>query len=60
MAMNEMICKENKMKCLPFSDFQKFIINGDGGMESDTFTTLPVATKRTDRYGTQITCGKEV
>lgn len=60
MVMNEMICKGNKTACLSSSDFQEFIINGGGDMESKNVTTLSAVPKRIDKYGTQIACSEEV
>ena len=53
--MDEIIYKGNKIVCFSSNDFQAFIINKDGEVESDTFTTLPAAPKWIDKYGTKIT-----
>ncbi len=58
--MDEIIYKGNKIVCFSSNDFQAFIINKDGDIESDTFPTLPAAQKWIDKYGTQITCSEEV
>lgn len=58
--MDETIYKGNKIICFSSSDFQAFIINSDGDIESGVFTTLSAAQKWIDKYGTQITRGKEV
>ncbi len=49
--MEEIIYKGNKIICFSSNDFQAFIINKDGDMESSTFTTLSAAQKWIDRYG---------
>lgn len=58
--MDEIIYKGNKIVCFSSNDFQAFIINKDGEVESDTFTTLLAAQKWIDKYGTKITCSEEV
>ncbi len=58
--MDEIIYKGNKIVCFSSNDFQAFIINKDGDIESGTFTTLSSAQKWIDKYGTQITCSEEV
>lgn len=58
--MDEIIYKGNKIVCFSSNDFQAFIINKDGEVESDTFTTLSAAPKWIDKYGTKITCSEEV
>lgn len=58
--MDEIVYKGNKIVCFSSNDFQAFIINKDGDIESDTFPTLPAAQKWIDKYGTQITCSEEV
>lgn len=49
--MVEIIYKDNKIVCFSSNDFQAFIINKDGEIESDTFTTLSAAQKWIDKYG---------
>lgn len=58
--MDEIIYKGNKIVCFSSNDFQAFIINKDGEVESETFTTLPTAQKWIDKYGTKITCSEEI
>ena len=58
--MDEIIYKGNKIVCFSSKDFQAFIINKDGEVESDTFTTLSAAQKWIDKYGTKITCSEDV
>lgn len=58
--MDEIVYKGNKIVCFSSNDFQAFIINKDGDIESDTFPTLPAAQKWIDKYGTQITMYEEV
>ena len=58
--MDEIIYKGNKILCFSSNDFQAFIINKDGEVESETFTTLPAAQKWIDKYGTKITCSEEI
>ena len=58
--MDETIYKGNKIICFSSNDSQAFIINSDGDIESGVFTTLSAAQKWIDKYGTQITRGKEV
>lgn len=43
--MDEIVYKGNKIVCFSSNDFQAFIINKDGDIESDTFPTLPAAPK---------------
>lgn len=58
--MDEIIYKGNKIVCFSSNDFQAFIINEDGEVESGTFPTLSAAQKWIDKYGTQITCSEEI
>ena len=58
--MDEIIYKGNKIVCFSFNDFQAFIINEDGEVESGTLPTLSAAQKWIDKYGTQITCSEEI
>lgn len=53
--MDEIIYKGNKIICFSSNDFQAFIINKDGEIESGTFPTLSAAKKWIDKYGTQAT-----
>lgn len=47
--MDEIVYKGNKIVCFSSNDFQAFIINKDGDIESDTFPTLPAAQKWIDK-----------
>lgn len=38
--MNEIIYKDNKIVCFSSNDFQAFVMNQDGDIESGTFSTL--------------------
>lgn len=58
--MDEIIYKGNKIVCFSSNDFQAFIINEYGEVESGTFPTLSAAQKWIDKYGTQITCSEEI
>lgn len=49
--MDEIIYKGNKIVCFSSSDFQAFIINKDGEIDSNTFSTLSAAQQWIDKYG---------
>lgn len=49
--MEEIIYKGNKIICFSSNDFQAFVMNQDGDIESGTFSTLSAAQKWIDKYG---------
>lgn len=49
--MDEIIYKDNKIICFSSNDFQAFVMNQDGDIESGTFSTLSAAQKWIDKYG---------
>ncbi len=49
--MEEIIYKGNKIICFSSNDFEAFIINEDGNIDSKTFITLSAAQKWIDKYG---------
>ena len=49
--MEEIIYKGNKIICFYSNDFEAFIINEDGDIDSKTFITLSAAQKWIDKYG---------
>ena len=49
--MEEIIYKGNKIICFSSNDFQAFVMNQDGDIESGMFSTLSAAQKWIDKYG---------